>query len=170
MKKTITVYGAVVKKLIICTIVIVFINSSLLGFENQFSRSIMFGATLGVGPLMGLNIIGGYSFERFGSLVTFGYKGSDNDFLDVQNNLFYKLNENRFFVHSIGIVAGYDYVTRDPEKEDMKWLYGGLAYNVNVGGAYIEIALTKGKSLQGDSPIPIFQYLSTQFGYVFRFF
>lgn len=155
-------------------LVVFFIVGQIIAEESVFKSEPMLGATLGIGPLMGLNLIGGYSYDRIGSLFTLGYKGENENLFDIQSNLFYKLYENRIFMHSIGIATGYVNYSKHDNSRKFEWIYGGLAYNINFYGVFVEIGLMKSKiyNKSGEpKPVdPFFQYFSTQFGVMHRFY
>lgn len=136
--------------------------------QSEFRSYPIFGVTLGLGPLVGYNLVAGYSWERIGFHTTGMYR-SDN-LSCIQGNIFYKVFENRIWMHSFGVIGGKGYAPADENNDVLDYSFAGVSYNLSAYSAFLEIGLTRMFDKGDEEMLDIFPYPSFQIGLVHRFY
>lgn len=156
------------KNKVLLMMTLVFCLANPLKADSEYQNYPMLGVTLGIGPLMGINLLGGYSIQKIGFHVTGMYR--NEDLSCIQGNLFYKIYEDRLWMHSLGVVGGKTVAPADEKYKSLNYNYTGLAYNLSAYSAFFELSLTKGFNEGEEEPLTLFQYVSCQFGLMHRFY
>jgi len=104
----------------------------------------------------GLNLIGGYHYDKFAAFGEIGFLPQVA--FGFQVEFLYNLKTARHFEHNLGIGAGLSVISQNDS-----WAYLGIFYNLNLYGFFLEPGITIGS---GNAPNP---QLWFQFGYVYRF-
>ncbi len=134
-------------------------KSSEVGGKSNIAKSLkseypMVGLTLLLPG--GLNLIGGYHYDKFAAFGEIGFLPEVA--FGFQVEFLYNLKTARHFEHNLGIGAGLSVISQNDS-----WAYLGIFYNLNLYGFFLEPGITIGS---GNAPNP---QLWFQFGYVYRF-
>jgi hypothetical protein len=127
-------------------------------------RDVSYGELgINAGTPAGLNLAIGYWFSSLGiraSGMIFGSRMGGG-----QLNLGLKLSDNTNRSHVLALVAGTSYSEREEIwfRRKVTWTYVGAAYELNLGGFFLQGGLTVG---EGDFSNP---QIIIQIGYMYRF-
>ena len=134
------------------------------------------GGTLGTPAA--LNFIFGKHFDKYMVKVSGMYLGRTAKGIQLELGL--KLSEFKRTYHALSLVGGYSYLEYEEKKNYgyninriEEWTYGGLVYNLNTNGFYLQAGLSLGNGVYSnetgiieDMPNPQFIF---QIGYVYQF-
>jgi hypothetical protein len=116
------------------------------------------------GTPAGLNIAAGYWFGIVGTRLSGMYLGSTIS--GIQANVGFKMSDNSNRSHVLAAVFGASHLILDEDsyfERERNWTYVGAAYNLNLGGFFLEAGVTVG---HGDYSSP---QVVLQLGYMYRF-
>ena len=143
------------------------------GFKKTKSE---IGATFGTPAA--LNFVFGKHFDKYMVKASGMYLGRSAKGIQLELGL--KLSEFKRTYHAVSLVGGYSYLEYEEKKNYgnninriSEWTYGGLVYNLNTNGFYLQAGLSLGNGVYSnetgiieDMPNPQFIF---QIGYVYQF-
>ncbi len=143
------------------------------GFKKTKSE---IGATFGTPAA--LNFVFGKHFDKYMVKASGMYLGRSAKGIQLELGL--KLSEFKRTYHAVSLVGGYSYLEYEEKKNYgnninriSEWTYGGLVYNLNTNGFYLQAGLSLGNGLATndlgeivDMPNP---QIIFQIGYVYQF-
>ncbi|MDT3739903.1 MAG: hypothetical protein RO257_10440 [Candidatus Kapabacteria bacterium] len=143
------------------------------GFKKTKSE---LGGTFGTPAV--LNFVIGKHFDKYMVKASGLYLGRSAKGIQLELGL--KLSEFKRTYHAISLVGGYSYLEYEEKKiydnninRISEWTYGGLVYNLNTNGFYLQAGLSLGNGLATndlgeivDMPNP---QIIFQIGYVYQF-
>jgi hypothetical protein len=136
--------------------------------KDQGYKSTMteFGGTFGTPAV--INLVFGKHFDKYMVKASGMYLGSTAKGIQLELGL--KLSEFKNTYHAISLVGGYSYIKNKQtslygyeQYQVSEWMYGGIVYNLNTNGFYLQPGLSIGSGSYNNPQIMI------QIGYVYQF-